>query len=162
MVNFLNKYVRISDMTLVTLSGAHVKENGDTIYGVENLSDEDKEALGFLPLKDMIPSYDSRYQHLSSPTYEIVGKEVVSTYTIVNNTSLYPSLVQSRLDTWARERDYDGINDACSYTESAIWSAEALHANAMRDDTWQAFYATTSDDWAVIETELPVLSWEGV
>jgi hypothetical protein len=59
---------------------------------------------------------------------------------------------QAALDAFARERDFDGINDAVSYVDSANeqWKQEAAHAKTMRDQAWEAFYAGQP---------LPALTW---
>ncbi len=50
--------------------------------------------------------------------------------------------VQSALDVFAQEKGFDNINDAASYANSTneVWAKEAIHAIAMRDTAWQAFY----------------------
>jgi hypothetical protein len=59
---------------------------------------------------------------------------------------------QAALDAFAIERDFDGINDAVSYVDSANaqWAQEAAHAKVIRDQAWEAFYAGQP---------LPALTW---
>ena len=59
---------------------------------------------------------------------------------------------QAALDAFAKERDFDSINDAVSYIDSANaeWEEEAAHAQTMRDKVWEAFYAGQP---------LPSLTW---
>lgn len=59
---------------------------------------------------------------------------------------------QAALDAFAKERDYDSINDAVSYIDSnnAEWALEAAHAKTLRDQAWTAFYANQP---------LPSLTW---
>lgn len=54
----------------------------------------------------------------------------------------YVAAVQSRLDTFARMRNYDGILSACTYAASAVprFAAEGAYAVTARDSTWAKCY----------------------
>lgn len=79
--------------------------------------------------------------------------------------------VQSRLDTFARSRNYDNILSACTYTTSKIpkFSAEGQCCVRARDDTWMKLFDILDqidkgdrplpESYADIESELPVLEW---
>ena len=71
----------------------------------------------------------------------------------VEDEKLTEAQVQSALDAFAKEKDFDNINDAVSYIDSTnnTWSQEAVHAIAIRDSAWQAFYANEP---------LPTLTWD--
>jgi hypothetical protein len=78
--------------------------------------------------------------------------------------------VQSRLDTFARTRGYDGILSACTYTTSTNpkFSEEGQYCVQARDATWAKCYEILSSvqsgtrqtpTWEELEAELPVLQW---
>ena len=78
--------------------------------------------------------------------------------------------VQEHLDSWARERGYDGILSACSYAASTDprFGPEGRAAVAARDATWAACYLilgaveagtlTVPTEESLI-SELPPLAW---
>lgn len=78
---------------------------------------------------------------------------------------------QSRLDTFASTRGYDGILSASTYATSAVpkFAQEGLDAVNLRDSTWAALYAIMAEvtagtrpmptGFADIEPDLPVLAW---
>lgn len=51
--------------------------------------------------------------------------------------------IQQKLNSFAQEKGFDSIADACSYVNSTNeeWSAEARIAIKARDDMWAKFYA---------------------
>jgi hypothetical protein len=78
--------------------------------------------------------------------------------------------VQSRLDTFARTRGYDGILSACTYTASVNlkFSSEGQYCVQARDATWAKCYeilgavqsgTRQTPTWEELEAELPVLEW---
>jgi hypothetical protein len=81
------------------------------------------------------------------------------------------SEVQSRLDTFANSRNYDGILSACTYAGSTIptFQSEGEYCVLARDTTWAALYQIMADvqsgarpapaNYAEIESELPALVW---
>lgn len=78
---------------------------------------------------------------------------------------------QSRLDTWAQSRGYDGILSACTYATSQIprFQAEGQHCVDLRDQTWARLYEILAEveagtrpvplSLADIEVDLPMLAW---
>jgi len=78
---------------------------------------------------------------------------------------------QSRLDDFAKTRNYDGILAACTYAASLIpkFAAEGQYAVSARDETWAALYTVMGEVqagtrqmptcYADVETLLPVLAW---
>jgi hypothetical protein len=52
------------------------------------------------------------------------------------------SATQSRLDTFAQTKNYDGILSACTYASSAIpkFASEGQYAVNARDNTWATLY----------------------
>lgn len=81
------------------------------------------------------------------------------------------SATQSRLDDFAKTRNYDGILSACTYATSSVptFAAEGQSAVNARDQTWAALYAIMAEvqagtrpmptAYADVEPELPVLTW---
>jgi len=88
-----------------------------------------------------------------------------------NLKSSIVSDVQSRLDTFANSRNYDGILSACTYAGSTIptFQSEGEYCVLARDTTWAALYQIMADvqsgarpapaNYAEIESELPALVW---
>ena len=87
------------------------------------------------------------------------------------------SMVEHRLDSFAKEKKYANIVSACSYATSSnpTFSAEAAYCVKMRDETYAKCYELINDilpkvqaglrpipEWEEIEAQLPVLSWDDV
>lgn len=82
------------------------------------------------------------------------------------------SVVQKRLDDFAKTRNYDNILSACTYATSSVpkFAAEGQRAVRERDSTWTALYAIPEkvaagtipapQSYVDIEPHLPVLSWD--
>lgn len=78
---------------------------------------------------------------------------------------------QSRLDIFAKSRNYDSILSACTYITSNIpkFAVEGQYAVNMRDQTWETLYNILAEVQAGtrpmptgyydIEPELPTLLW---
>lgn len=78
---------------------------------------------------------------------------------------------QARLDSFAAERNYDGIMSACTYVASTIpsFALEGQYCTLVRDQTWAALYQMLAEinagtrpipaSFEDIEGELPVLDW---
>lgn len=78
---------------------------------------------------------------------------------------------QARLDTWAKEKNYDGILSACTYASSTVlmFQADGQLAVNNRDATWSTLYTILAGvqagtrpmptGFADIEPLLPVLTW---
>ena len=83
----------------------------------------------------------------------------------------FSTLVQNRLDTFARTRGYDGILEACSYANSNIpkYAAEGAYCIEARDNTWNNFYSVFEamrigavpwmPRFSQVEAFLPPLEW---
>lgn len=159
-------YLKIKDGVPVstkkfTLSENYLDDNGDLILNVNALPLAEKIAIGLYPVVETLPEFDSRYQFLSVENYTIFDDYIELFYRVDVNREFLADLVQNRLDDWGKLKDFDGINDACSYFSSTIsvWANEASHAIDMRDATWQSFYAQSSTNWEEIESLLPALNW---
>jgi hypothetical protein len=158
------KYIKVINNEIIgypiELTGTYITDTGETICGVEHLTDDEKRELNLYPVTENIPAYDSSYQFLSNPIYTILENSVEITYEVKNNTAIYPKLLEQRLADFAKEKDIDlnevGLLMNCLNSE---WQAQAVTFTALYAATWQAFYATTSTDWAEIEATLPTLSW---
>lgn len=86
-------------------------------------------------------------------------------------TSSIVASTQSRLDAWAKARNYDGILSLCTYATSAVgkFAAEGQAGVNARDATWAKLYQILDDikqglrpapsGYDEIEPELPVLTW---
>ena len=79
--------------------------------------------------------------------------------------------VQSRLDTFAQTRNYDGILSAATYASSTVpkFAAEGQCAVNLRDNTWATLYTLLAEiqagtrpvptGYADFEPLLPALAW---
>ena len=87
------------------------------------------------------------------------------------------SMVEKRLDDFAKEKKYANIVSACSYATSSnkTFAAEAAYCVVMRDETYAKCYELINDilpkvsaglreipTWEEIEAQLPRLSWDDV
>ncbi len=130
-------------------------------FGVKRLSD----GLN-IPANPEIPSYREYLAWLeegNTPTpYEAPVADV---------QAFFVNLIQSRLDAFARTRNYDGILSACTYATSSVpqFVAEGQHCVGLRDSTWLAAYGILAEVEAEtrpvptsmedIEDDLPELVW---
>lgn len=91
----------------------------------------------------------------------------LSTEQIIQNLT---SLVNKKLNDFAKERGYDNILSACTYTSSSVqkYQVEGQYCIVARDITWQTFYSILSDVNSNLRTlpseqqllsELPQLIW---
>jgi hypothetical protein len=99
---------------------------------------------------------------------EIEANATAEAQAIINQIT---TATQSRLDTFARTRNYDGILSACTYATSTItkFHAEGQYCVDARDATWATLYSIMGEvqagtrpmpsGYADIESELPVLEW---
>lgn len=82
----------------------------------------------------------------------------------------YANAIQSRLDTFAQTRNYDGILSACTYVTSTVpkFAAEGQYCVEARDATWASAYEILNDVTAgnrpapsleELFAELPALEW---
>lgn len=78
--------------------------------------------------------------------------------------------IQSRLDAFARTRNYDNIMSACTYATSTVtkFATEAQYCVESRDATWSAAYTVLAEveagtrpipSEAELLAELPTLAW---
>lgn len=132
---------------------------------------------GYWPVIEQIPTYNPVTHDLVAGdiTIDAVAKSVTRAWTaVVNSERLQASIVaatQSRLDTFAKTRGYDGILSATTYAASTVpqFAAEGQYAVVARDLTWAALYAMLAevqagtrpipDAFSDIEGELPALVW---
>lgn len=80
---------------------------------------------------------------------------------------------QSRLDSFAKTRNYDGILSACTYATSSIpkFAEEGQYAVNARDTTWATLYSYMAEvkagtkpvpsGFSDVEPILPALYWPG-
>jgi hypothetical protein len=99
---------------------------------------------------------------------EIEANATAAAQAIINQITI---ATQSRLDTFARTRNYDGILSACTYATSTItkFQVEGQYCVNMRDATWMVLYSIMDaveagtrpmpSGYADIESDLPVLEW---
>lgn len=81
------------------------------------------------------------------------------------------SATQTRLDAFARTRNYDGIMSLCTYATSGVqkFADEGQYGVQLRDATWATLYQILDevesgqrpvpDGFADIENDLPVMEW---
>ena len=86
-------------------------------------------------------------------------------------TSSIVASTQSRLDVWAKTRNYDGILSLCTYATSTVskFATEGQAGVNGRDATWAKLYQILDDvkqglrpapsGYDEIEPELPALTW---
>jgi hypothetical protein len=115
-------------------------------------------------------------KHIAGPVFTNPAAQTayIATKTAEAAKTLQNSIVtatQARLDTFAKERNYDGILSACTYAASAVasFSAEGQRCVNLRDQTWAALYTLlgkvqagthpTPTSFADVEPLLPVLTW---
>ena len=79
--------------------------------------------------------------------------------------------VQKKLDDFARQKGYDDLRSACTYTNSSIevYRTEGIRATELRDLTWYTLYVYFNDvitgvrdlpvTWNDIAQNLPELTW---
>lgn len=156
------KYYNTQTNEEVNLIGNYTTQTGETICNPECLSDDEKRALNLYPVTENLPAFDSRYQFLTNPIYTLKDSVVELTYTVENNVSIYPKLVEQRLADFAKEKDIDlsevGLLMNCNVV---TWRSEAEKFMNLYTATWTAFYNANANltDWKEIEATLPVLVW---
>lgn len=94
--------------------------------------------------------------------------------TIEERTEHFRAAIQSRLDVFARTRNYDSITTAASYANSAVdkFRVEGQYACTIRDATWVKAYKLLAEWTDAIQSgqrgfptddeifnELPALEW---
>lgn len=130
-------------------------------------------------------SYDSATEKLAQVAPYIEGDEVftvaveaksaeeIAAEVLIAKEKLQSSIVsqvQTRLDDFAKTRNYDGILSAATYATSTNvqFKAEGQKAVELRDATWSSLYSIlaeveagtrTVSSYADIEADLPVLDW---
>ena len=138
------------------------------------------EHYSLYPITGQEPQYNSQTQRIDSMSYRFDGVSVVKEYTVVDiepevlADQLRDAVVaatQSRLDAWAKTRNYDGILSLCTYATSTVskFAAEGQAGVNARDATWAKLYQILDDvkqglrpvpsGYDEIEPELPVLQW---
>lgn len=104
---------------------------------------------------------------------DLTGEELVVAQAKQIETTKQDIIVktQTRLDAFARTRNYDGILSACTYVTSTVpsFKSDADYCVSARDATWAALYAFMTvveagqapmpTSFADVEPLLPVLSW---
>ena len=139
--------------------------------------------FGIFPLRGAdIAAYDEATHKIVAAAPELIDGEWVDQVSVVamtpdeqhafavNRLVEVVEAVQARLDSWAKERNYDGILSLCTYATSSIpkFAAEGQSGVEQRDATWTACYTllgeyqsgsiplpTVSD----VLNQMPQLSW---
>ena len=148
-----------------TLSDAMIAEQGyDQIKLTTWAFDPAVEKVLELPPAVIAGVWTQQWETVALTPAELAQKAAALQSQIVAAT-------QSRLDTFAQTRNYDGILSACTYATSSIpkFAAEGQAAVNARDATWSALYALLSEvqagtrpmpaSFADVEPLLPVLAW---
>lgn len=105
---------------------------------------------------------------------QLLSPEEVAANQAAADKALYDSIVaatQDRLDTFAKDRGYDGILSACTYatSPSTNFATEGQYCVAQRDATWIKLIEILGEitfgtrprpsGYADIEADLPPLVW---
>lgn len=130
-----------------------------------------------------VPSYDAINQSVEQGAPVKVSGQWTQTWVVRPATAqeiadrtqaLQSSIVaqtQSRLDTFARTRNYDGILSLCTYATSPTqkFADEGQYGITARDATWSKLYEILAEvqagtrpmpsSYADIEPDLPPLAW---
>lgn len=145
---------------LFNLSGSYQLQDGRTICGIEYLSAQELLDLGIYEIIEEIPAYNQSWQGLGERTFTVNERSVALTYAVEDMNYIYPSLLQARLEGFAKEKDID-FNEIGLLTQSPnlTWKAEAEHLTKVYTDSWEIFYANSSKTWDAIEKLLPDMVW---
>lgn len=152
------------------------------------LTEEEAAMFRVVPLTVVAqPSYDAITQRCFRDGCEKVGDEwqykwtvealdadAVEANVVAHVASTKAAIVaatQSRLDTFAQTRNYDGILSACTYATSSVpkFAAEGQYCVDARDATWATLYTIMGEvlaqtrpmpeSFADVAPLLPALAW---
>lgn len=120
------------------------------------------------PVLTVKGTYSQQYEVIELDAETIAANQAAALANLINSVT---TSTQSRLDDFAKTRNYDGILSACTYATSTIpaFAAEGQYCIAARDATWVALYAILNDveagtrpmpaSFADVAAELPELTW---
>lgn len=148
----------------------------DTVFqSAESLTDEQRIEFDVYHVADYRPELQPLHRYNTEYTYRVDGRTLVRTcgQSPIPDDEVLESVitaVQLRLDSFAKERNYDGIMSACTYAvdPNPIFNAEGQYCVAARSSTWAACYAilaqvkTGARTMPTVEqvmSELPTLTW---
>lgn len=146
--------------------------NGMTRTDVTTFTPEEIADAGYIPVSnppipnstEVVEWGQGQWIVRNKTAQEIAAEQQQLAQTIVETT-------QTRLDTFARTRNYDSILSACTYHNSPNpkFAAEAAYCSQKRSETWTILYEILAEiqagtrpapqSFSDIETELPVLEW---
>ena len=143
-----------------TLPQTYVLENGDTVCGFDQLTNDELIVLASIyPVIDLTPDFNPVYQYADTPVFTVKTGyvEVVKAIKNVKPTSQH---IEQRLADFGSQKDID-IEEVGILVQSQnpVWQAEAVMFSNLYVATWQVFYDYTGDSWQELESTLPILSW---
>lgn len=112
--------------------------------------------------------WEQRWEVVSLDAETIAANQAAAVANLIQSIT---SATQTRLDTFAHTRNYDGILSAATYATSInqAFAAEGQYAVTARDNTWAALYTIMAEvqagtrpmptSFADVEPDLPVLAW---
>ena len=180
-------YVKLEDNLISKypyMIGDLIKDNPGISFPTTNISLETLAEYNVYPVKPTSMPIPTEKDFIVKESIPIkINGEFIQTWDIVQGTdqqveqklnqveSDFITLVQNRLDTFARTRGYDGILEACSYATSKTptYAAEGAYCIEARDNTWNNFYSVVEamkvgalpwlPRFSQIEALLPPLEW---
>lgn len=155
---FKNLATPVSSITPETLAAHNIFEVFSPVVQVEN-------AWQRASFKNSVAYVNDRWE----VEYEVT--QLTNAELSEKLKTLFVNFAQSRLDNFAKTRNYDNILSAATYATSTIpkFAAEGQRAVELRDATWAALYQILADvqagtrptptSFADIEPDLPELTW---
>jgi len=77
----------------------------------------------------------------------------------------YKRCTQEMLDNFAKERDFDSIDEACTYISSSnpTWKMQAEYCVKVRDEVWAQFEKLSAfeppETFDTLKVKLPAMEW---
>jgi hypothetical protein len=176
--------IAIVQNNTITAIGEHTALFPNVSFPASGLDPEWMKEQGVVPVT-YFKEYDRATQRLTSVdpyiegesvfavTVEALSAEEVTALADAAKTTLlkqYEMATQAKLDSVAKEKDYNSIEDAASYANSTntTWAAEAQAAIAWRDAVWADYYDLVEKvnvgEEAIMDVSgfidsLPVINW---
>lgn len=121
-----------------------------------------------MPIETDKGHYEQQWEIIALPEEVVTANVAAATAQFIESTK---TQVQSRLDEFAKTRNYDGILSACTYaTDTNLkFKTEGQHCVTKRSETWAALYIFMEEvnagtrpmptTYAEVEAALPALTW---
>ena len=155
----------------------------ENISGFNRMSDEEAAVYGWYVWEFVEIEVDAKTEVLENNSVTIEGTKIVERQVsrlktaeeladdLKNKKQTYSKSTQTRLDDFAKTREYNDISSAATYANSNIdkFRIEGQYCVDIRDATWSKLYEIYAevdagvrelpDNFAVLELELPTLNW---